>query len=72
VDNADTISGQIVVAQALYELLAKAKPASYGTGSGASAVVPTPMPTASASPSASAGSVVTDPRSARPSASSHQ
>lgn len=72
VDNADTISGQVVVAQALYELLAKAKPASYGTGSGASAVVPTPMPTASASPSASAGSVVTDPRSARPSASSHQ
>jgi hypothetical protein len=64
VDNADITSGQIVVAQALDELLTKAKPASYGTGSGASALGPTPMPTPSPS-----SSVAIDPRSARPSAS---
>jgi copper transport outer membrane protein MctB len=69
VDNADTTSGQIVAAQALYELLARAKPGSYGTGAGASAVVPTPMPTAAASPSPSPGSVTADPRPGRPSAS---
>jgi Copper transport outer membrane protein, MctB len=67
VDNADTASGQIVVAQALYEVLAKAKPGSYGTGPGASAVGPTPMPTPlpTASPSTSAHA------SASPSVSSH-
>jgi len=67
VDNADIISGQIVAAQALYELLGKAKPASYGTGSGASALGPTPMPTPS--PSSSVGGVALDPRPGRPSAS---
>jgi hypothetical protein len=67
VDDADTASGQIVVAQALYEVLAKAKPGSYGTGPGASAVGPSPMPTPlpTASPSASAHA------SASPSVSSH-
>jgi Copper transport outer membrane protein, MctB len=73
VDNADTTSGQIVVAQALYELLAKAKPASYGTGSGASAVGPSPMPTPapspSVSPSGTAGGTTAAQRTARPSAS---
>jgi copper transport outer membrane protein MctB len=67
VDDADTASGQIVVAQALYEVLAKAKPGSYGTGPGASAVGPTPMPTPSptASPPASAHASVS------PSVASH-
>jgi Copper transport outer membrane protein, MctB len=67
VDNADTASGQIVVAQALYEVLARAKPGSYGTGPGATAVGPTPMPTPSptVSPSTSAHA------SASPSVSSH-
>src|SRR5450759_978686 len=67
VDNADTTSGQIVVAQALYELLVKAKPGSYGTGSGASAVGPSPMPTPS--PSSTAGGVAVAQRTGRPSAS---
>jgi hypothetical protein len=71
VDNADTISGQIVVAQALYELLVKAKPGSYGTGSGASEVGPSPMPTPSpsVSPSGTAGGATAAQRTARPSAS---
>jgi Copper transport outer membrane protein, MctB len=63
VDNADTVSGQIVVAQALYEFLTTAKPGAYGTGSGASTIFPTPMPTPSPSSSA------VDPRSGHPSAS---
>jgi hypothetical protein len=67
VDNADTTSGQIVVAQALYELLAKGKPGSYGTGSGASAPGPSPAPTPS--PSASAAGVTATQRTVRPSAS---
>jgi hypothetical protein len=66
VDDADTTPGQIVVAQALYELLTEAKPASYGTGSGASAPGPSPAPTPS--PSASAGGSTADPRSGRSSA----
>ena len=71
VDDADTASGQIVVAQALYELLVKAKPASYGTGPGASAPGPSPMPTPSpsASPSSAAGGATATQRTARPSAS---
>jgi hypothetical protein len=67
VDNADTTSGQIVVAQALYELLANGKPGSYGTESGASAPGPSPAPTPS--PSASATGVTAPQRTARPSAS---
>jgi hypothetical protein len=67
VDNADTTSGQIVVAQALYELLAKGRPGSYGTGSGASAPGPSPAPTPS--PTASVAGVTATQRSARPSAS---
>jgi hypothetical protein len=71
VDNGDTASGQIVVAQALYELLVKAKPGSYGIGSGASAVGPSPMPTPSpsVSPSGTAGGATAAQRTARPSAS---
>jgi Copper transport outer membrane protein, MctB len=57
VDDADFVSGQSVVIQALAALLNGGKPASYGTaGNGASAIAPTPMPTprVSASPSATA------------------
>ena len=44
VDNANTETGQILVAQALNFLLAGKKPAAYGVASG---VVPSPAPTAS-------------------------
>jgi hypothetical protein len=51
VDNADTFIGQIVVVQALSQLLVShAKPAHYGVGSN---VVPSPAPTPSVSPSPS-------------------
>jgi hypothetical protein len=66
VDDADTPFGQIVVAQALYEQLAKGKSGSYGTGSGASAPGPSPAPTPS--PSASPGGGTATQRSSRPSA----
>jgi Copper transport outer membrane protein, MctB len=65
VDDADTTSGQIVVAQALQELLTEAKPGNYGTGSGASAPGPSPAP----SPSASAVASTAAPRPGRSSAS---
>jgi hypothetical protein len=47
VDNANTETGQILVAQALNYLLAGKKPAAYGVTSG---VVPSPAPTASPTP----------------------
>ncbi len=50
VDNADTAAGQIIVAQALRELLLHAKPAPYGVRPES---VPSPAPSASATPSAS-------------------
>ncbi len=51
VDNADMVSGQIIVAQALNELLEpSATPAAYGVRPGA---VPSPAPSASPSPSVS-------------------
>jgi hypothetical protein len=59
VDDADLVSGQTVVIQALAAMLAGGKAASYGFASnGASAVAPTPAPTpsTSASPSAPATS----------------
>jgi hypothetical protein len=59
VDDADFVSGQSVVIQALATQLNGGKPGSYGmTGNGASAVAPSPapMPSASASPSASPSS----------------
>jgi hypothetical protein len=67
VDDADFVSGQSVVIQALAVLLAGGKPGSYGmTGNGASTVAPSPAPTAipsaSASASASASSSVTGTR----------
>lgn len=52
VDNADTEIGQIVVVQALSELLARhAKPASYGVGPD---IMPSPAPSSTPSPSPSA------------------
>jgi hypothetical protein len=57
VDDADFVSGQSVVIQALAVLLAGGKPGSYGmTGNGASTVGPSPAPTASPSATASASS----------------
>jgi hypothetical protein len=54
VDDADFVSGQSVVIQALAVLLEGGKPGSYGmTGNGASTVAPSPAPTMSPSPSAS-------------------
>jgi Copper transport outer membrane protein, MctB len=54
VDNADTEIGQIMVAQALRELVSGKAPAAYGVGPGtAPSPAPTPVPTAPASPSAS-------------------
>jgi Copper transport outer membrane protein, MctB len=55
VDDADFVSGQSVVIQALAVLLAGGKPGSYGmTGNGASAVGPSPAPTPSPSATATA------------------
>lgn len=53
VDNADMVTGQIAVAQALYELLHGVF-GSYGIGSGTSGPGPSPLPTPSATGSASA------------------
>jgi hypothetical protein len=51
VDNAETVTGQIIVAQALFELLQpNASPTSYGVRPG---TVPSPAPSVSASPSVS-------------------
>jgi Copper transport outer membrane protein, MctB len=54
VDDADLVSGQTVVIQALSAMLAGGKAASYGfAANGASAVAPSPAPTPSASTSVS-------------------
>ena len=52
VDNADEVSGQIVVVQALAQQLNGHKPGSYGTQSDATSAGPSPAPTPSGSPSA--------------------
>ena len=49
VDDADLVTGQIVVAQALYQQLAGGRTGSYGTGSGATGTGPSPAPSPSAS-----------------------
>ncbi|MGD0605267.1 MAG: copper transporter, partial [Streptosporangiaceae bacterium] len=55
VDDADLVSGQTVVIQALAAMLGGAKAASYGfAANGATAVAPSPAPTPSASASPSA------------------
>jgi hypothetical protein len=62
VDDADFVSGQSVVIQALATLLRGGKAGSYGfTGNGANAVAPSPAPTptASVSPTASASGSAT-------------
>ena len=53
VDNADQVTGQIVVVQALHEQLSGHKPGSYGTQSDANSAGPSPAPVPSVSPSAS-------------------
>lgn len=62
VDNAETIVGQTIVAQALSELLNGVRPAAYGVRPGA---VPSPAPTATASPSPSPSRASKTRRSAR-------
>ena len=52
VDNADEVSGQIVVVQALAQQSNGHKPGSYGTQSDATSAGPSPAPTPSGSPSA--------------------
>ncbi len=52
VDNADEVSGQIVVVQTLAQQLNGHKPGSYGTQSDATSAGPSPAPTPSGSPSA--------------------
>lgn len=53
VDNADQVTGQIVVVQALHQQLTGHKPASYGTQSDANSAGPSPAPVPSVSPSVS-------------------
>ncbi len=53
VDNADQVTGQIVVVQALQQQLNGHKPGSYGTQSDANSAGPSPAPMPSVSPSAS-------------------
>ena len=53
VDNADQVTGQIVVVQALHQQLNGHKPGSYGTQSEANSAGPSPAPVPSVSPSAS-------------------
>jgi len=54
VDNADTVIGQIVTAQALYEQMTAGKSGSYGALTSASAAGPSPAPTPSPSTTATA------------------
>ena len=73
VDNADATSGQIVVAQALYEQLTAGKSGSYGSLPSASAVGPSPAPAASGVPTPGPTATATkrstaSRRSARPAA----
>lgn len=67
VDSADVEIGQITVVQALSDLLAGKKPASYGDGPG---VFPSPAP--SPSPTASADPAATAPARRSPATSKHQ
>ena len=53
VDNADQVSGQIVVVQALEQQMNGHKPGNYGIQSDANSVGPSPAPTPSVSPSVS-------------------
>jgi hypothetical protein len=53
VDNADQVTGQIVVVQALHQQLNGHKPGSYGTQSDANSAGPSPAPVPGVSPSAS-------------------
>jgi hypothetical protein len=73
VDNADATSGQIVVAQALYEQLTAGKSGSYGSLPSASAAGPSPAPAPTGVPTPAASSTATtrstaSKRSARPAA----
>ncbi len=61
VDNADATSGQIVVAQALYEALASGKSGSYGSLPNAGSAGPSPAPTPAVLPSSAATRSVTRP-----------
>ena len=66
VDNADTASGQIVVAQALYEQLAEGKSGNYGALPGATAPGPSPAPVPSATPSTTGTATATPSATRRP------
>ncbi|MGP7998529.1 MAG: copper transporter [Streptosporangiaceae bacterium] len=66
VDNADTATGQIVVAQALYEQQADGRSGSYGALPGASAAGPSPAPAPSATPSATPAASATATSSRHP------
>jgi Copper transport outer membrane protein, MctB len=61
VDDADYTTGQIVVAQTLYQQLSGGRPGNYGSLPGASAVGPSPAPTPSPTTSASATSASKHP-----------
>ena len=54
VDDADTVIGQIVVAQALYEQMSAGKSGSYGALASAAAAAPSPAPTPAPSSTATA------------------
>ena len=56
VDDADYTTGQIVVAQTLYQQLSGGRPGNYGSLPGATAAGPSPAPTPSPTTSASATS----------------
>ncbi len=58
VDNADQVSGQIVVVQALEQQMNGHKPGNYGIQSDANSVGPSPAPTPSVSPSVSTKTAV--------------
>lgn len=66
VDNADTASGQVVVAQALYEQLAEGKSGSYGSLPGATQPGPSPAPVPSAAPSTTSAASTRATASQRP------
>lgn len=59
VDDADTEIGQIIVVQALWDLLTGHQPASWGIGSG---TAPSPAPTPSVTPSSAASTTATSGR----------
>lgn len=73
VDDADYTTGQIVVAQTLYQQLSSGRPGNYGSLPGASAAGPSPAPAPSPTTSASATSSSKHPSgpggAARPAAS---